>query len=553
MRRLLRHLSVAFLGATTVLTVSARQQPAPPHTATFEILSGGAQLGSENVTMTDTGSGWTIASTGRLAAPVDLTTSRFEVTYTRDWQPQRLLIDGLSRGALFGISATFTETAATLVVNQSGQRKTTTHTVSPKTVVLPPNMFAAYEALAQRLAGAAIGARFPAYVTGDSELIVTLDAITPRRMTSPNGTLDLREFDVTFAQSAGAAVAEIWIDRDNHLAKFVLPGQGLAAIRNDLTSVMMREERIRHAGDESVFIPSIGFSLGATWTKPVAATGRIPVVVLVGSGVQDRDETIAGIPLFGQLAGALADAGYGVVRYDRRGSGQSGGRTEMATMTSYADDLGKVVDWLQRRKDVDGNRITVIGYGEGGSLALLAAARTKMIDGVVLMAANGTTGRQMILDLQDKELTRLGVADTDKTAKIALQRRVLDALITGKGWETIPADVRRATDTPWFKSLAQFDPAAALAKVQQPVLIVHGQLDRQVLPAEADRLEAAAKGRKPSPRTTTSKVLIPGVNHLFVPAKTGELEEYATLPVKTISPELTATLTKWMSENVVKK
>ena len=83
--------------------------------------------------------------------------------------------------------------------------------------------------------------------------------------------------------------------------------------------------------------------------------------------------------------------------------------------------------------------------------------------------------------------------------------------------------------------------------------VVLGQLDRQVLPSEADRLEAAAKARKPSPRTTTTKVVIPGVNHLFVPAKTGELAEYATLPVKTISPELTAILTKWMSENVVKK
>jgi len=553
MRRLCPHLSVLLLGATAILTASAAPQTVrPPHNATFEILANGVRLGSESVSVTDTGSGWVITSTGRLVPPVDLTTAKFEVSYTREWQPQRLTIDGTSRGAVFTLSATFTDTTSSIVLDQSGQRRSASHTVSPRTVVLPRNIFSAYEALAIRLSTATVGTRFPAYITEDAEMTITLTAVTPRRMTSPAGTVDLRQCDVTFTQPGSTTAAEIWIDREGYLARFVIPAQGVAALRSDLTSVMMREERITHPGDESVFIPSLGFSLGGTLTKPTGRTGRLPAVVLVGSGAQDRDETAVGIPIFGQLAGALADAGFAVVRYDRRGSGQSGGRTENATLTSYADDLVKAVEWLRQRKDIDPNRITVMGYGEGGPLALIAASRSKEIDGVVLLAAPGSSGRDVVLELQAMELARSGAGAQEQAAKIIMQRRVLDALATGKGWDSVPADVRKASDTPWFKSWVLFDPAVTLTKVPQPVLIVHGLLDRQILPGQADRLERAARARKPSPRTTTNKVLMPGVNHLFVNAKTGEIDEYVSLP-KTISPELAVALAAWMNESVGKK
>ena len=91
----------------------------------------------------------------------------------------------------------------------------------------------------------------------------------------------------------------------------------------------------------------------------------------------DRDEVVAGIPIFAQLAGALAKQGFVVLRYDKRGVGQSGGRSERATLQDYADDLTAAVKWLAKRKDIDPRRIAVAGHSEGGAVAMLAAAREK--------------------------------------------------------------------------------------------------------------------------------------------------------------------------------
>src|SRR5687767_3626356 len=121
---------------------------------------------------------------------------------------------------------------------------------------------------------------------------------------------------------------------------------------------------------------------------PTQAAGRLrhPAVILVpGSGPVDRDETVAGIPIFAQLAGALAQRGFIVVRYDKRGVGQSGGRAETATLQDYSEDLIAVVKWLRRRKDVDNKRMAVAGHSEGGWVAMLAAARQKEISSLILL------------------------------------------------------------------------------------------------------------------------------------------------------------------------
>ena len=99
-------------------------------------------------------------------------------------------------------------------------------------------------------------------------------------------------------------------------------------------------------------------------------------------------------------------------------------------------------------------------------------------------------------------------------------------MLTGKGWETVPPAYRKQADTPWFQSFLAFDPAKVMRDVRQPILIVQGMLDTQVPPANADRLEALARGRKNPPAVEVAKV--PGVNHLLVPATTGEFDEYSS-------------------------
>ena len=144
---------------------------------------------------------------------------------------------------------------------------------------------------------------------------------------------------------------QVLVDRSGRLARITYRDVGLSAIREELASVMAREVRVTREGDEQAYIPASGFNLGATVSRPKPGTGRMPAVILVGGlGRQDRDETLYGVPVFGYLAGALADAGYLVVRYDKRGVGQSGGRVEHAGIEEYAEDVLGIVSWLRTQK-----------------------------------------------------------------------------------------------------------------------------------------------------------------------------------------------------------
>jgi len=494
-----------------------------------------------------------ISSSGQLLAPFDLVTSRFEMTYSADWQPQQLAIEGLLRGQLITLSTTFGLTTATSDMMQAGQRGSVTHTVSPRAIVLPNNFFGAYEALAARLGSLAVGGRVPVYVAPESEVGATVTAVTPRRVVSPGGAIELKQYDMTIGGVSSPSIIHVWTDQRSRLARVELPAASLVVIREDIATVMSREEKIRNPGDEDVFIPAAGFSLAATVTRPQNASGRLPAVILVGGpGRQDRDETMYGVSMFGQIAGQLADAGYVVVRYDKRGIGQSGGRTEHASVADYADDLLAALNWLRKRQDIDTERLAVIAHAEGAAVALAAAGKEKRIKAVALLAAPGRTGRELTLEQQQRLLSRLKESETDKQLKIALQARLIDAVISGKGWEALPADLRRQADTPWFRSWLLFDPAVALSKINQPVLIMTGTLDRQIPPMHADRLEALAQSRKKIPATHTRKIVVADVNHLLIPAKTGEIDEYESLAMKTVSPQVTSAIVDWLKTALVK-
>jgi hypothetical protein len=269
------------------------------------------------------------------------------------------------------------------------------------------------------------------------------------------------------------------------------------------------------------------------------------VILLGGSGVGDRDGFTLGIPTLAQLAGRMADAGFLAVRYDKRGFGQSGGRAESATIQDYAEDVRAVVRWLQQRKDIDPKRIALVGHSEGAWVALLAASREKRIGAVASIAAPATTGAELVLEQQQRALDQMKLTPDEREKKVALQKQIQSAVVTGKGWELIPQDERRAADTPWFQSLLTFDPAKVLKDVRQPLFFVHGELDKQVPVAHADRL--AEMARKQSDSKSIDIVIVRGVNHLLVPAITGEVSEYNSLTDRNVSKDLSGALTAWLT------
>ena len=337
------------------------------------------------------------------------------------------------------------------------------------------------------------------------------------------------------------------MDGRGRLAKADVPSLGLSVARQDLAGVATRQQTIRNPTDIDVKVPAAGFGLAGTLTTP-AAQGRLrhPAIVLVaGSGPVERDAVVAGIPLFAQLAGQLAERDFVVLRYDRRGTGQSGGRTERATLQDYADDVTAAVKWLAKRKDVDPNRIFVAGHSEGASIAMLGAAAEKKIKGLVLMAGMGIPGRDLVLEQQQQVLESGKLSETDRAARVELQKRILEATVSEKGWEDIPDEVRRTVDTPWYRSLLTFDPSRTMARVKQPVLILQGDLDTQVKPYHADRLAELGRARKKSGSTEVKH--LPGLNHFFVAAKTGESPAAPVLQDKAISAEVANAIAAWVA------
>jgi pimeloyl-ACP methyl ester carboxylesterase len=269
-------------------------------------------------------------------------------------------------------------------------------------------------------------------------------------------------------------------------------------------------------------------------------------VLVAGPGPQDRDYVAFGVPIFGQLAGALAKAGVLAVRYDVRGGGRSGGRQESARIGEYTEDALAVVKWLRKRKDVDDRRIVVAGYGDAAPIALLAASRSDDIAGVILIGADGQNGRDVTIDRQKRVLAPLPLTEAEKTARIGLQVQVMDAVVSGKGWEALPDELRDQADTPWFKSWLQFDPADVIRKIDRPILIVHGARDTDVPVAEADRIERLAASRPKIGVAATRKAIVPGVDHLLLPAATSASDELPASSARAISPDVTQPMIEWI-------
>jgi pimeloyl-ACP methyl ester carboxylesterase len=545
--RLLRYCTVAVLLATIAAPVRARQVTAPAAgDASFIVFRGGAPIGREQVRLTRAATGWTITVTGQTGAPVGLVIDEFELKYTADWQPIELKLAATVRGRAQSLNTSFGLTTAISEIRQGDSPASKTDQITARSIVLPNGVFGAYEALAARLSTAAQGAQFRVYVAPQAEISVEVTGVAEERVQTPAATLRLRKFSLSFENPGAPLPVNVWVDDHARLARVQIPAASLDVLRDDISSVSARQERVPRPGDETVNIPASGFTLAGTISKPAGTQARPPAIVLIaGSGAQDRDEVAFGIPVFGQLAASLADAGFLVLRYDKRGTGQSGGRIESATLRDYAEDARAAVRFLRKRKDVDSRRIALAGHSEGGSVALLVGAATGDVSALVLIATMSGTGAELILEQQRHLLDQSRDSEAERQVKIELQKKIQAAVITGSGWEGIPEQLREQADSPWFRSFLMFDTAKTFEKVKQPLLIVQGTLDTQVPQPHAHRLAELARARRQN--RGAELVTLEGINHLLVPAVTGEVAEYASLPDKTVSPKVAAAINAWLS------
>jgi pimeloyl-ACP methyl ester carboxylesterase len=560
----LLHLTCALalvLTATTATAAAAQQAPAQPASATakptgYAIFLRGAPVGREEVVVRQDATGTTITVQGRLAAPLNVVTRRAEMKYAADGTPEQFSLEATANGADVMVKTSFANGTAQTEGHQGTTQIATSHPFSPQTVVLPNGVFSLYAALADRLSRVTAGAELKAYILPLAEIGVKVVSDQPDRIQVGTTFLDVQRYDLLLSNPGGDVAMSLTAGDGGRLIRLTIPAQAIEVVREDVASPTARTSVFSNPGDEAVVIPVTGFNLGATITKPAFAQGSggaspaaakpMPAVILLaGSGVGDRDGVVQGVPTLAQLAGAMADAGFLAVRYDKRGFGQSGGRSESATIQDYAEDVRAVVRWLQQRKDVDPKRIAVVGHSEGAWVGLLAASRERRIGAVASIAAPATTGSELVLEQQQRALDQMKITPEEREKKVALQKQIQSAVISGKGWELIPQEERRAADTPWFQSLLTFDPARVMKDVRQPLVFVHGDLDKQVPVANADRLADLA--RKESDSKSVDVVVVRGVNHLLIPAFTGEVTEYASLTDRNVSKNVSGAITSWLT------
>lgn len=490
------------VAAACLVPVRAQQTPADSGQS-YTVFLRQRAVGQETLQVVSSAAGIVIRGSNRLGPPLDVVTRSAEIHYTPKWEPTRLMLEGTARGDAVSIKTTFADGQASSEITVGGKTETKVDQVAADTLVLPNAFLGSYAAIARRLMGATPGTTFRAYIAPQGEVPMRLDGVFAERIETPRQTIASTRYAlmVTNPPPGGEMQISVWADERGDLLRMSVPAQMLEVAREDIASAATRTTAFSIPGDESVNIPAAGFNIGASLAKPENAARPLPVIIIVGGiNATDRDGVVNGVPVLGQLAAGLVADGFAVVRFDRRGVGQSGGRAENATLNDYAEDVRAIVTWLdKRRPDVDDDRIALVGRGEGAWVALRVAERDDRIGALALIEAGSATGADMVLEQQQQMLANSNTPESEQQAKIELQRRINTATLKGSGWDEIPEALRGMADTPWFQSYLSFDPTRVLSDVHQPVIIVRGSATSLVAPRHADRLAEVARARRRNP------------------------------------------------------
>lgn len=312
--------------------------------------------------------------------------------------------------------------------------------------------------------------------------------------------------------------------------------------------------------------------LAGTLSLP-RTSGKHPAVILIsGSGSQDRNETIAGHRPFLVLSDHLTRSGIAVLRVDDRGVGGSDLGSPTATSENYAEDVLAGIRFLKGRKEINPKQIGLIGHSEGGMIAPMVAAQSSDVAFIVLLAGMGQRGEDVIYT-QTELIQKAQGTDPNVIARaVGLLKKIngivrtepdekrLEQLINEeitiyaaaldetekKAFAPVASTIKGLMPIyrlPWFRYFITFDPAPVLRKVKVPVLALNGELDLQV--GWKQNLDLIATALKEGKNSDVTVMSFPKLNHLFQTSQTGSLSEYGLIE-ETMSPQVLKTISDWI-------
>lgn len=321
-----------------------------------------------------------------------------------------------------------------------------------------------------------------------------------------------------------------------------------------------------------------GNRLAGTLVRPSAPGPHPAVVMITGSGPQDRDESLLGHRPFFVIADHLVRNGIAVLRYDDRGVARSTGDFAEATSDDFATDAIAGVEYLTTRPEIDRSKIGVMGHSEGGLIAPIVASECKDVAFIVLLAGTGVPGAEVIV-LQGK-LIGMAMGRSEADAEAAARRSAelmsliaggaSNEVVTGKVRELVIEELRNDPESAklsedelnkkadqitaqqsaqmtskWWKRFLVLDPREYLRRVTCPVLAINGSKDLQVPPSQ--NLGEIEKAVRAGGNSDVTIVELPGLNHLFQHSETGAPSEYANIE-ETFAPEALDVVTRWIRE-----
>jgi len=320
-----------------------------------------------------------------------------------------------------------------------------------------------------------------------------------------------------------------------------------------------REEEVTFSNEKA------GVNLAGTLTLPKGAGPFAAAVLVAGSGPQDRDDTIGNHKPFLVLSDYLTRKGFAVLRYDKRGIGQSTGSEEMATTLDLASDAQSAVAYLKTRKEIDSAKIGLIGHSEGAMIAPAIAAASNDLPWVVLLAAPATKGEDTLLNQSDLIARAGGLSDAqvlsslnfDKQAYELVQKEPDNAVVT----ETLKTLVKESgldaavppaaleaqlhmMTSPWFRFFLSYDPLPDLKRTKCPVLALYGEKDLQVPPKI--NLPMLQQALSDGGNKQADARQLPELNHFFQHAYSGSPTEYAAID-ETFAPEAMKIIGDWLT------
>ena len=310
-------------------------------------------------------------------------------------------------------------------------------------------------------------------------------------------------------------------------------------------------------------------TLAGTLTLPRSEKPSPAVLLIAGSGPIDRNETAFGHKPFLVLADHLTKQGFAVLRVDKRGIGQSTGNYDVATTEDFADDALAGVEYLKTRREVDAERIGLIGHSEGGLIAPMIAVKSNDVAFIVLMAAPCVTGEAILYAQEVLISCAMGVTEEQISHQLDFQQQVLSVIknesdlekakkllqeIVAKQLANLPKEEQQTStdameaqmkrcNSRWFRYYLTYDPTISLKHLKIPVLVINGELDSQVSPKQ--NLPVIAKILEEAGNRNYRIIEFPKLNHFFQTCVSGSILEYGKIE-ETIAPIVLDTLSGWI-------